>query len=160
MSTAVAQETVVFVSAPRRNYLAVRRPHVERANDVGQVGTVVEGVSYDFAPDGLFRATVGKDVMVDPDGVERDQVDWLRAHRDCGLMFVEEGREPGRQLPTEEEFSAEVVEATADLDSERLRGLLDEERSTHGRPGLIALVEGALRKVEGLEVSPVSGDGS
>lgn len=105
--------------------------------------------------DNVYRARVGKDVLEDHDGwlhrdaergIERDEVDALRAHRSYNKLFWEVGKEPGRLTPYDEDVLEWMSAAVADLDVERLEQLLSDERNGHNRALLVRALGAALEK--------------
>lgn len=144
---------VVFL-ARYDNLVLVRQPAIEDVLAGGARRIVQKGKRYRFAQ-GVLRAKVGRDVLVDHEGwlardaeenVERDQVDALRAHRRYNKDFWEVGKEPGRAQPYEEDVLEWMSEAVADLDVERLEKVLAGEKETHNRPLLTRALTSALNK--------------
>jgi hypothetical protein len=151
VSAVAVQESVFYATGtgrkPSANLKLIHTPQVARMNSLGQTaGVAQEEVAADFAPNGLFSTSDPKLIA------------WLREHPDNGIQFLEKGNEPGRLLPSEEEFRAQVVDAATQADVGGLRQLVDEERGSHGRGELIALAEHALERL-GAELHDVaSGD--
>jgi hypothetical protein len=146
-------DEVVFFSR-YTNMKLVRQNAVEEVLVGGIRRQVNPGKRYRFEQ-GTLRVRVGKDVMVDHDGwlardaeegIERDVVDALRAHRRYNKDFWEVGKEPGRLKPYDEDVLAWMSDAVADLDVDRLTQLLEDEKNTHARPLLVRALGSALEK--------------
>lgn len=156
MSTAVESkiETHEFY-ARGRNERLVRQPllHVETA--LGRKIKQQDRIDYDFAPDGRLTVRDGQDLLpdgpIDPETGEptmQDALAWLTSHPLCNTRFWREGHEPGRLLPTEEDFLAICTEAVADLKAEPIMVALEQERATHNRKLLVQTAERSLAAIE------------
>lgn len=138
-----------------REEMLVRRPQVDQTTPLGKQIRLQDAVRYSFAPDGRLSVAEGQDMLadgpLDPETMElttQDAVAWLEAHPQRNVRFWEEGKEPDRPLPTEEDFLAEVTAATAGLQVEPLQELLEAERASHARPVLLKAAERAIDQVE------------
>jgi hypothetical protein len=101
---------------------------------------------------GQLTLTEGQDTYPDgPNGEMQDAVTWLRRHPEYNSRFHEEGREPGRPQPSDEDFLAAVTEAALNLDDEQITALLRQERATHQRPTLLKTADDARRRVLALK---------
>lgn len=174
-----AQEPVArtFVARGRSERL-VRKPILQKPDGFGGWVTYDTGRRFDFDPDGRIVAYDGRDIRSDDhpaqlvsdaelaerglplQGQPRDEVQWLRGHPGFGIRFWEEGNEPDRPRPLEEDFMAACGAAATDLDEERLEELIETEQATHGRAHLIRGAEAILGQVRetkaGVEAEPVS----
>lgn len=146
---------VLFISR-YTNHKMTRVPAIDETLIGGQRRIVQQPKRIRFI-DNVYRARIGKDVLVDHDGwlhrdaeqgVERDEVDALRAHRNYNKLFWEVGKEPGRLQPYEETVLEWLGEAVADLDIERLERILTGERETHNRPLLVRALSSALKTTQ------------
>lgn len=87
-------------------------------------------------------------VMPDgPMGEPQDMVSWLRSQRDFNLRYHEEGNEPDRPLPTDDQFLEMVNDAAFALDEERITELLAQERETHNRSVLVKAADDQRKRV-------------
>lgn len=116
----------------------------------GRQFVVQEGLTYSFAPNGLLEVRAGQDVLPDgPHGEEQDALTWLRAHAQNGEYFTEDGNEPGRPRPTEEEMNTAIIGAVVNMDSPALEQLEANERQTHARPVVLQAISDAQDAVAG-----------
>lgn len=116
----------------------------------GRQFVVQEGLTYSFAPNGLLEVEAGQHVLPDgPNGQEQDALAWLRAHAQNGEYFTEDGNEPERPRPTEEEMNAAIIAAVSNLDSPSLEQLEANERQTHARPVVLQAISDAQDAVAG-----------
>lgn len=155
------------------NLLLWRKQTKEVRNHHAELVSRDEGVYYQFKPgpagDGVLDVYEGQDVL--PDGydaasgevVEQDAISWLRNHPDLNLTdvggFHEEGREPGRPLPTDADFLADVMLAVNALDADALEQLLEQEEATHKRPLLLGTARKALDGVRAVAEQAQGGEG-
>lgn len=158
---ATAERELVFYSQ-HAGLRLIRQRAIEVFTAAGMKQVVQPEVVADFSEEtrggtGRLLVREGEGRMVDEDGVERDLVSWLRQHPQRDLLFFESGAEPGALRPSEEEFNDAVVDATASMDEEALRQLVDAERDSHGRQHLIDRAERALERLGALTHSVVSG---
>jgi hypothetical protein len=149
-----AKNEVVFFSK-YANYKLVRRPRNRNYSEVGTVLRDEPPVRYQFR-NHVLRVRPGRDIMQDPEhqladgeeaGVDRDSVEWLKAHPQFNSTFWVDGEEPGRPRPFDHEVLAAMNEAVVNLDIDRLRSLLDAERSTHNRPLLTGALQSAVEAI-------------
>lgn len=152
------------------NYRAVRVPAVDQVTAYGSVVVAKHELVYDFSPDGRITLRAGDDVL--PDGPfdeetggfeSQDAITFLRRHPDRNSLFWEEGKEPGRPVPSDDVFIGLVTDAAITLNRKPIAALLDQERVTHKRDNLIRQAEAALAKIEGTrarmgEAAPVEED--
>lgn len=85
-----------------------------------------------------------------PDGVlgaEQDMLTWLRSHPDFNSRFHEDGNEPDRPLPTDDQFLEAVNDAAFRLDEEAITAMLAQERETHNRPVLVKAADDQRKRV-------------
>ena len=152
-----------------------RHSAIRNYNEAGQLIRDIPGVVYRFN-NHILRVRPGRDVMVetkpnwlaegeDPDK-ERDVVEALKAHRDFNSEFWVDGEEPNKPRPFEKDVLAALAKASAALDVDELRAMLDAERSSHNRPLLVGALSSAVESVSraqaellAQEQEPVSGDG-
>lgn len=99
----------------------------------GVLEVVVGGKNWHELPDG-------------PDGETLSTVDWLRLHGEFNVRFFEDGNEPDRQLPTEEDFMDRVNAASVALDVDAIADLLRQERESHNRPNLVTVADNARKR--------------
>jgi hypothetical protein len=154
MSIAVEIKTHNFYSRGRAEKL-IRQPAAETYTALGAKVPVQSSVYYDFAPDGRLEIREGQDMLpdgpVDPATGERtmqDAVAWLSSHPLLNTRFWHEGHEPGRPLPTEDDFLAIITDAAAALEREPIVVALEQERGSHNRPMLVKAAERALVRVD------------
>lgn len=153
MSTAVEIKTYSFYSRGRAEKL-IRQPTIQTFTALGAKVQAQGTVAYDFAPEGRLEIREGQDML--PDGppdengqpTVQDAVAWLFAHPLLNTRFWCEGHEPGRPLPTEDDFLAIVTDAAAALEREPIVVALEEERASHNRPMLVKAAERALARVD------------
>lgn len=101
---------------------------------------------YEFE-NGQLTVTAGEDNWPDaPDGSEQDAVDWLRSHEDFNVRYHEQGNEPDRPLPTDEDFMDMVNEASMRWDVEAIVELLRTERESHNRASLVTFADRARKR--------------
>lgn len=134
----------------------IRKSIREIRNHHGELISREEGVKYEFQ-NGVLDVYEGQDVMADAYDaearaiVEQDAVSWLRNHPNLDSRrtggFHEEGREPGRPLPTDQDVLEEITTAAMLLDADVLEAVIDREQATHKRPVLIQAATSALEKV-------------
>lgn len=150
----------------------VRRPKVVEETTLGRQITRQEALRYEFAPQGTLTVEEGQDVLLDGplDPVTReptaqDALSWLRGHDLFNVRFWEEGNEPDRPRPLEDDFLEEVTAAVAGLQVAPIQVLLDAERATHNRPLLvraaersIAQIEATLASIPDADAEPAVGD--
>jgi hypothetical protein len=149
-----SSRTVRFYSRGRNERL-IRRPAVLVTDALGRQETRQEAYRIEFAPEGWYTATEGKAPMLDsegwlasdeelaerglpPRGEPRDEVQALRSHKQFNVRFWEEGNEPDRARPLEEDFIAELTSATM---------LLQQEQATHQRPVLLRSATAAVEQI-------------
>jgi hypothetical protein len=101
--------------------------------DRGQLEVEVGGKNWHVLPDG-------------PDGEEQSTIDWLRNHSEFNQRFHESGNEPGRPLPSDEDFMGMVNAASMALDVDKITELLKNERETHNRPALVTIADRARKQ--------------
>jgi hypothetical protein len=157
-ATAVKKQKKIVVHeyyARGREETLVRRPQVDQQTPLGRQIRLQDAVRYSFAPDGRLSVAEGQDMLadgpLDPETMEptmQDAVAWLESHSLRNVRFWEEGKEPDRPLPTEEDFLEAVTAATAGLQVEPLQELLEAERGSHARPVLLKAAERAVDQVE------------
>lgn len=163
-TTATEPKEHTFVARGRSERL-VRRPVLEKPDGFGGWIKYDDGRRFDFDPDGQIVVRDGEDIRDDdhpagqvsdvilaerglpPLGQPRDAVQWLRGHPAFGIRFWEEGNEPDRLHPLEEEFSAMLTQAAIGLDEERVEELLAAERATHSRGPLLRAAEATLAQI-------------
>jgi hypothetical protein len=138
------------------NYRIVRVPAVDQVTQYGSVVVAKHELVYDFSPDGRLTLRAGVDVLPDGpyderiDGFEsQDALTFLRRHVDKDLMFWEEGKEPGRPVPSDDVFIGLVTDAAITLNRRPILALLEQEEATHKRDNLIRQAKQALAKIEG-----------
>ena len=159
-TTAVAGKKHTFTSRGREERL-VRRPLHITQDSFGQQHRQQEPVRYLFGPHGTLEVYEGQDLL--PDGppefnpetgrmepTVQDAVAWLDSHALLNTRFWHDGHEPGRLLPTEQDFMALVTDAAVTLAEEPLLVALEQEHATHKRPLLIQAAEGTLEKVRAM----------
>ena len=134
------------------NLKLVRQPTIDETLVGGARRVLNPGTRYRFEQ-GVLRVRAGRDKMIDRDGwlapgqeegIERDAVEALRAHRRYNKDFWEAGREPGRPTPYEEDVLADMSKAAADLKDDVIERLLVGERETHNRQLLVRALTSAL----------------
>jgi hypothetical protein len=169
-----AAKTDVVFMAKYGNYKLVRKPRRRTFSEVGTVLRDEPPIRYQFR-NHILRVRPGRDLNVDDEtqlaegedtGIERDGVTWLKAHPQFGKTFWVEGEEPNKPRPFEHEVLKAMNEAVVALDVDRLRELLDAERSTHNRPLLTGALTSAVEAISRAAAEavaqqevPVSGDG-
>lgn len=162
MPTAEQTKTYEFYSRSRNQRL-VRRPTVFTESAVGTRILAQSGVRYEFQ-DGRLTIREGQDRIADgPIGEDgqptvQDAYAWLTRgflHTDgsygphplLNVTLWEDGNEPDRPRPTDDEFLEVVNDALAALDPEPLVALLERERATHNRPVLLRAAERAVTTI-------------
>jgi hypothetical protein len=154
--SAVAQgvKTHKFYSRGRGEKL-IRQPLTMIETALGRQIKQQERVAYDFAPDGRLEVYEGQDMLadgpVDPETLrptEQDAVAWLTSHPLINERFWHEGHEPGRPLPTEEDFLGLLSQHTALLEAEPIVVMREQERETHARSVLLEACERALAAID------------
>lgn len=157
------EHDVVFY-ARGQNIKLVRRGTLYRYSAGGQRQVAQKPIIVEFGPLARIVVRPGDVVGVDSDGwladdavlgerglptglLKRDMVTALRSHHALNDLFFEEGREPGRPLPTEADFLESITAAVADLDTEKLQELLEQEQGSHNRGLLVTTAERALERV-------------
>lgn len=158
MAPATQIKTYSFYSRGREERL-IRQGEIKAP--VGPLGTLQhlrDAVRYEFGPDGRLIVEEGQDILADGprdpvtrQPTEQDALAWLRSHTQLNIRFWEEGAEPDRLLPTEEDFLEVVTEATITLNREVLLGLIAQERDSHGRPMLLKTAANALEQVDKMD---------
>jgi hypothetical protein len=139
--------TVVY-EARGRNHRLVRRPRQVIPNQFGQQVIAQEGVAYDFAPNGRLTLEEGQDPLdTGPRGETEDAISWIRRHAHLNVYFWEQGREPDRPLPTDEQMLERIMRAGMDLQPHRLLALIATEESTHHRQMLLNVARATLGQV-------------
>jgi hypothetical protein len=150
-----AAKTDVVFMAKYGNYKLVRKPRRRTFSEVGTVLRDEPPIRYQFR-NHILRVRPGRDLNVDDEtqlaegedtGIERDGVTWLKAHPQFGKTFWVEGEEPNKPRPFEHEVLKAMNEAVVALDVDRLRELLDAERSTHNRPLLTGALTSAVEAI-------------
>lgn len=134
----VRQRTVRAQNALGNDYIAVP-PVVYRFVDHARVGVLTVAPNQDVLEDG-------------PGGAEQDAIAWLMSHPRYGVRFVRKGQEPGRPLPTDEDFLSMVTTATANRDFAALDELEAQEKRTHQRSLLLANVANARKALESVDL--------
>lgn len=165
MPTAEQTKTYEFYSKSRNQRL-VRRPTLFTETAVGTRILAQQGVRYEFL-DGRLTIREGQDRIADgPLGEDgqptlQDAYAWLTRgflhvdgsygpHPLLNVTLWEDGNEPDRPRPTEDEFLEVVNDALAAMSAESLVTLdvlLAKERATHNRPVLVRAAERALTTV-------------
>jgi hypothetical protein len=74
--------------------------------------------------------------------------EWLRAQDSFNVEFWEPGNEPDAVHPTMAELAPMIAKATAELDTDTLRGLLEEELATHSRADVVSVLEASIHQLE------------
>jgi hypothetical protein len=164
----MATKTVTFESRYSA-YALVRYPKVETPSPTG-IGYQLmhRGKTYQFQPVpspkaesgfiGVLTLKVGQDKM-DTDhegwlrpefeqGVTRDAIEALKAHKEFGSDFWEQGFGPGTLYPRDVDFRRDITVATAALDTGRLEAMIAEETASHGRVDLLEAARDALAVVQ------------
>jgi hypothetical protein len=153
--SATAEQVKVhqFYSRGRLERL-VRRPLDFAELASGRRIKTQERVLYDFGPNGRLEIRDGQDMLadgpVDPATGEptmQDALAWLMAHPLLNERFWCEGREPGRPLPTENDFLELLTGHVIALEAAPIEVLLASERASHDRRMLIDAAERALSQV-------------
>jgi hypothetical protein len=164
-------QPVVFHSKFLR-YELVRQPILQQPLATGGWQTVQKGVRYKFEPApsqpgargrgeegewvGVLTVMPGQDKLVDSDGwlapgqeqgVERDVVEALMAHREFGQDFWLLGHEPGTLYPRPEEFRRDMIKASVALDEDALLELVVAEEKSHARQDLLRDARVTLEQV-------------
>lgn len=161
----MATETITFFSNYSEHVLT-RRPHVEIPIPGVMAGwqDAQRPLRIRFKPAvnekgeviGRADAIVGKDVIVDhsgwlaagqEQGVERDEVDALRAHKEFGRDIWEFGHEPGTLYPRAQDLRKLITRASVALDEDALVEIIEKEQRSHNRRDLISEAETALATV-------------
>ena len=157
MATATNTRTYTFYSRGRMERL-VRQPLHREVTSLGTQREVQSGVRYEFGPDGWLTVTEGQDMLADGplDPATRkptaqDAYAWLRSHELLNTRFWEEGNEPDRLQPTEEDFLDALNLNTASMQPELIREQLQQERATHNRKLLVNSAERALERIAQVE---------
>lgn len=101
----------------------------------------------------LLPLEPGVDVLPDgPDGEEQDAIGFLRNHFNRnGLTaggFYEDGDEPGKLHPTEDEMLGRLMDAVSVLERDDAVAVLEEEQATHGRAIVTATAEKAIERID------------
>jgi uncharacterized protein with von Willebrand factor type A (vWA) domain len=154
--SAVAQGVKVHTFYSRgRGEKLIRQPLLLAETALGRQIKQQERVAYDFAPDGRLEVYEGQDRLadgpLDPETMQptvQDAVAWLTSHPLLNERFWHEGHEPGRLLPTEDDFLGLLAEHTALLQAEPIQVMLEQERSTHARSVLLGACERALAAID------------
>jgi hypothetical protein len=145
----------VFYSAKHRGLQLQRQRTIRAQNALGNDYVAQEPVIYRFAPNGMITVEPGQDVLPDgPGGAEQDAIAWLTSHPRYGHRFVWKGHEPGRPLPSDEDFLGMVNVATANRDFNALDELEEQEQRTHQRSMLLAAVVSARKALESVKPGP------
>lgn len=155
-ATAQQQEvqTHSFYSRGRMERL-VRQPLDFTELATGRRMRSQERVAYDFGPDGRLEIRDGQDIL--PDGptdpetgepTRQDALAWLMAHPLLNTRFWREGYEPGRPLPTENDFLELLTGHVIALEAAPIEVLLASERESHNRRLLIDAAQRALGQVQ------------
>lgn len=168
-----AKDEVTFVSKFAALKL-VRRPRQKSYGEGGQILRDVPPLRYAFR-NHVLHVRPGRDLDTDLEhtlasgeetGVERDAVQWLKAHPQFNKLFWIDGEEPNKPRPFDHEVLAAMNDAVVHLDVDKLRGLLEAERSTHNRALLVGALTSAVEsisraaeEVAAQEAVQVHGDG-
>lgn len=147
-------ESITFNSKYREERL-VRSPVNKVPTATGeQMNANPNAVSYSFAPNGTLTVLAGQDERPDgPPGEDgqptvQDAAAWIRSRPGFNVHIFEEGREPGRPLPTEQELSKQITAATLQLDVDELQAIIQRERETHERASVLTQAQEALDQVQ------------
>lgn len=147
-------------------HVLVRRPHVEAPIPGVMAGwqTMQQPVRYKFQPAlnddgklvGRLDVVDGQDKMRDhggwlaagqPNDVERDAAEALRAHREFGRDLWELGHEPGTLYPRAQDTRKLITRASVALDEDALTEIIETEQRSHNRRDLVSEAETALATV-------------
>ncbi len=153
---ATAEQTTTHSFYSRgRNELLIRRPLQFIETATGPRLKTQDRVVYDFSPDGRLDVREGQDRLADgprdPETGEpsvQDAIAYLEAHPLLNSRFWHEGYEPGRLLPTEDDFLEDVTAAVAALSVERIEALQEQEEASHNRSLLVKACTRAIKQVE------------
>lgn len=164
--------TVTFLSKYPKHEI-VRFPRLERPTAMGQWVQENNGVRYPFERGldretgrviGILTVQVGQDKSTmdhhgtlragEPVGVERDAVEFLRAHRAFVADpakgsgdFWEAGHAPGTLYPRPADMRKDIRLAMKDLDEDGLVEMIEREKATHVRADLLEEAQDALGMV-------------
>lgn len=139
--------SVKFLSRGRNQRL-VREARNIVPNQLGQQVIVADGKAYNFGPNGTLLLEPGQDVMATgPHGEEEDALTWIRRHPQLNTRFWEEGRAPGKPLPSDEQMLERIMRAGMDLQPHRLARLIELEEQSYGRAMLINVARATLGQV-------------
>lgn len=134
-------EAVIFHS-PTNNLRLVRVQATRRMNDRGEFDTT-PGEAHVFQ-NGTF--TVTSDLEDRYPGL----TDWLRKHRQNGVLFHEPAKiEPSRHGSDSSEVIARIFELAASGDVSAIGDILVEERSDQSRAEVIVACEKAIEQADG-----------
>jgi hypothetical protein len=164
-ATATTPQTVTFRSRFSEHVLT-RVPRLEGHTPMGQRTVVQAGERFQFKGH-LLAVRPGRNVHQDSmdwladdaDPIaERDEVEALKAHREFGKDFWEEGHAPGTLYPRPQEFRKSVVTASVALDADEIQRLLDQEFGTHNRAELVQFAKDTLETIQETQAAMAEGD--
>lgn len=142
MSAATKTKPSTFRSKGAHFQIVMRPPLTRYEN--GMLITDDAGKILDFGTP--FRSTDGprgQYTTSDP-----DEIEFLRNAASFGVEFWELGNEPDALHPTMAELAPQVAAATAELDVDALRALLEAEEASHKRPDVVTMIESAIEALE------------
>ena len=145
------------------NFTLIRKATGQDVLSGGVVRTVRKPVIYTFRSGTLVVSDLEKNYMpgrapndvlqdgpINPDTMEPEKlsaIEWLRQHPDFNNAFHEEGNEPGRPSPSDEEFFAAINEATIYGDVDLIQQMMAQEKATFQRESLIKAADSARKLV-------------
>lgn len=128
------------------HFQIVHRPPLTRDNNSG--GMIVEDKGHiidfgtPFRTEGADQPS-GSYTTTDPEIAE-----WLRAQSSFNLEYWEQGNEPDALHPTIHELAPVIARATAELDVDTLRKLLEAEQGSHKRGDVLAMLDASIAQIE------------
>jgi hypothetical protein len=143
--TAKTAKTYRFISKGL-HFQIVHRPPLTATSDAGGMIVKDPGHIIDFGTpfrvEGADQPS-GTYVTSDPEIAE-----WLRAQASFNVEFWESGNEPDAIHPTMAELAPVIAKATAELDVDTLRQLLEAEQGSHNRPDVLSMLEASIGQLE------------
>lgn len=76
------------------------------------------------------------------------KIEWLRNAQSFNVEFWEAGNEPDALHPTVAELAPQIAKATAELDTDKLRELLEAEEASHKRADVVTMIESSIEALE------------
>lgn len=132
--TSEAEEAKYTFRSPSAEFVLVLEHARKKHNQLGEVVDRIPTYDIKFKR-GVYRTN------------DDEEAEKIKASKSFNRYIFLDGEEPGRLLPSDEDFNAELLAAAVELDIDKLVKLREQEQAGHGRSNLLQSASRAIAEV-------------